>query len=129
MSKSFQTVDPPLGMGLTSVILGTVGMLLFFLPILSIPLGGIGLVFGFSGLVLALVGGWTSLRWSIIGIAVSGLALAVSIAIAQAPAGYLPTRTVPLDTQPVPDRRYVPPPARPGNVADRQTSPLFQGLR
>ncbi len=118
MTKSPQTADPPLGMGLTSVILGAVGVLLFFLPILSIPLGGVGLVFGLSSLVLALVGGWTSLRWSIAGVVTSGLALAVGIAIAQAPAGYLPTGTVPLNTQPVPERPYVPPPARPGNVTD-----------
>jgi hypothetical protein len=67
--------------------------------------------------VLALLGGWASLRWSVAGIALSGLALTVSFAIAQAPAGYLPSRVIPLDTQPVPDRLYVPPPARPGNVS------------
>ena len=71
-------------------MLGVVGLLLFFLPILSIPLGGVGLVFGFSGLVFALLNSWTSLRWSVAGIVLSGLALAVSLAIAQAPAGNLP---------------------------------------
>jgi hypothetical protein len=106
--------DPPLGLGLTSVVLGVVGLILFFLPILSIPLGGVGLVFGVAGFVLALMGGWSSLRWSVTGIVLSGLALAISLAIAQAPAGYLPSRAIPLDTQPVPDRPYVSPPARPG---------------
>jgi hypothetical protein len=118
MSKSLPMDDPPLGMGLTSVVLGVVGVLLFSLPILSIPLGGIGLAFGLCSLVLALLGGWTSLRWSIAGIAVSGLALGIGIAIAQAPLGYLPTRSVPFNTQSVPDRPYVPPPARPRNAAD-----------
>ncbi len=116
MSKFVQMDEPPLGVGLTSVILGTVGVLLFALPILSIPLGAIGLLFGLSGFVLALLSGWTSLRWSVAGIAISALALGVSIAIAHAPAGYLPTRPAPLETQPVPDRPYIPPPARPGSV-------------
>ena len=61
-----------LGMGLTSVILGSVGALLFFLPVLGIPLGAVGLVFGIVGLLLAILGGWTSLRWSVAGIVVSG---------------------------------------------------------
>jgi hypothetical protein len=125
MTKCPNIHDPPLGLGLTSVVLGVVGLLLFFLPILSIPLGGVGLVFGVAGLVLALMGGWSSLRWSVAGIALSGLALAVSLAIAQAPAGYLPSRAIPLDTQPVPDRPYVPPPARPGNVSDAISLPLM----
>jgi hypothetical protein len=113
MTKSVQTDDPPLGLGLTALILGAVGLILSFLPILSIPLDVAGLIFGLTSLLLALLGGWTSLRWSIVGVAVAGLALAVGIAIARAPAGYMPNRAVPLDTQPVPDRPYVPPPARP----------------
>jgi hypothetical protein len=114
MTKSRPTQALPLGIGLTAVILGSVGLVLFFLPILSIPLGGLGLAFGAVGLVLAVWGGWTSLRWSVVGVAVSAVALGISIAIAEAPAGYLPARTVPLDTQAVPDRPFVPPPARPG---------------
>lgn len=122
MNKSLQPGELPLGMGLTSVVLGVVGMLLFFMPILGIPLGGVGLVFGLSGLVLTLLGGRASLRWPISGIALSGLALALGIAIAQAPAGYLPTQPVPLDTQSVPKRRYVPPPARPGSLPSPTTA-------
>ena len=118
MTISPNTHDPPLGLGLTAVVLGVVGLVLFFLPILSIPLGGVGLVFGFAGFVLALMGGRSSLRWSVAGIALSCLALAISLAIAQAPAGYLPSRAIPLDTQRVPDRPYVPPPARPGAMLD-----------
>jgi hypothetical protein len=127
MTKSPNIHDPPLGLGLTSVVLGVVGLLLFFLPILSIPLGGVGLVFGLGGLVLALFGGWTSLRWPVAGIALSGLALAAGLAIAQAPAGYLPSRAIPLNTEPVPDRPYVPPPARPGSVSDK-ISPMIVTL-
>ena len=106
-------------MGLTSVVLGAVGLLLFFLPILGIPLGGVGLVFGFGGLVLALCRRLDEPPLVGRRNRPVGLALAVSLAIAQAPAGYLPSRAVPLGTQPVPDRPYVPPPARPGNASLR----------
>jgi hypothetical protein len=114
MTKSHWTHDPLLGVGLTSAVLGTVALLLFFLPILSIPLGGAGLLLGVAGFLAATLGGWTSLRWSAAGIVVCGLALGIAVAIAEAPAGYLPTRSIPLDTQPVPERPYIPPPARPG---------------
>jgi hypothetical protein len=109
--------DPPLGVGLTSVVLGSLGLALFFLPVLSIPLGGLGLTFGLVGLLLALVRGGTSLRWAIGGVVLSGLALSVSLAIAKAPTGFLPARIMPLDLQPLPERPYVAPPARPRTVA------------
>jgi hypothetical protein len=114
MSKSSRTCDPPLGAGLTSLVLGAVGALLFFLPILSIPLSGVGVIFGLAGIVLAVRGGWTSLRWSIAGLVVSGTALAVGVSIVEAPAGHLRSRAIPLNSQPMPERPYVPPPARPG---------------
>ena len=106
--------DPPLGIGLASVILGSVGTLLFFLPVLGIPLGAAGLAFGIAGLLLAMLGGWTSLRWSVAGMVVSGLALGIGIAIALAPAGVLPNPKGPPVEQSTPDQPYVPPPARPG---------------
>ncbi|MGA2257841.1 MAG: hypothetical protein ABSG53_24525 [Thermoguttaceae bacterium] len=106
--------DPPVGMGLTSVILGSMAALLFFLPVLGIPLGAMGLVFGIVGLLLALLGGWTSLRWSVVGILVSGLTLGIGIAIALAPAGLLPNPKGPSVRENAPAQPYVPPPARPG---------------
>ncbi len=98
-------------------MLGVVGLMLFVFPVLSVPLGGAGLVFGCAGLVLAAFGGWASLPWSIGGIVLSGLALAISLALAQNPTNYLPTQVIPLDTQPVPTR-YVPPPARLGRLSE-----------
>ena len=106
--------ERPLGVGLTSLVLGTLGMLLFFLPILGIPLGCIGVAFGFIGVLMAIFGGWTSLRWSVTGLVVSALALGISLSIYQAPEGYVPTRRIPLNTETVPEHSYVPPPARPG---------------
>ncbi len=115
MATISQSSDPPVGMGLTSVILGSVGVLLFFLPVLGIPLGAVGLAFGIVGLLLAIFGRWTSLRWSVAGIVVSGLALGIGVAIALAPAGFLPNPKGPPAEQSLPDRPYVPPPARPGD--------------
>ena len=105
--------SPPLALGATSVILGSVGLLLFFLPILGIPLGGVGLLLGLAGVLLAIVGGPSSLRWSAAGTAVSALALGLDWAIALAPLGYLSNETVPPNTTPpAPNRPYVSPPAR-----------------
>ncbi len=108
-----RAADPPAGMGLTSVILGSVGALLFFLPILGIPLGAAGLAFGIAGLLMAILGRWTSLRWSVAGIAVSAIALGIGVLIALAPGGFLPNPKGPPIQQNAPTRLYVPPPARP----------------
>jgi hypothetical protein len=114
MTKPPSAHDRPLGMGLTSVVLGAVGLLLFFLPVLGIPLGCVGVAFGAVGVLMAIFGGWTSLRWSAAGLVVSTLALGMGLSIAQAPEGYVPTRRVPLNTETVPEHSYIPPPARPG---------------
>lgn len=116
MRKSSYLQNPPLILGLISVVLGTVGLLMFFMPILGIPLSEAALLLSLVGLAFAPLGTWPGIRWSIRGIALSALALAVGLAIAQAPSGSLPSRWIPLDTQRVPDRPYIPPPARPGSM-------------
>ena len=113
MTKPFPTQDPPLALGLAAAIFGAVSLLLFFLPVLSVPLGGAGLVFGLGSLALALFGGRASLRWSVVGVVISTLALGVAVAIAQAPTDYLPVHPLPLDTNSVPEPHYIPPPAPP----------------
>jgi hypothetical protein len=106
--------SPLLGLGMSSLVLGMIGLLLFFLPILGIPISVCGLFFGLVGLGAVFFPTGTSLRWSLAGVAASALALAINIAIVYAPAGYLPGRKVPQMWQTVPDRPYVPPPAQPG---------------
>ncbi len=113
MTKTSTMQYPLLEPGLVSMILGAVGLFLAFLPVLGIPLGGLGLLFGCCGLVLALVGGWTSLRLSVLGIVLSGFALGVGLAIVLAPADWIPRHGIPPITQPESKSPYIPPPARP----------------
>lgn len=103
----------PYGLGMTSLALGTVGMLLFFMPILGLPLAGFGLLLGIAGAAMAFFDRWTSLRWSVLGIALCLLAGAMNVAIAFAPAGYIERGAAPQMWRTPPDRPYVPPPAPP----------------
>jgi hypothetical protein len=103
--------NPLLGLGMASLVLGFIGLSLFLLPIIGIPVSLFGLCFGVVGFVLALLSPTVSLRGSIGGIGLSGLALAVNLAIAYAPGGYSPRPDVPQPWQAVPDRPFVAPPA------------------
>jgi hypothetical protein len=113
MSKPALTNDPR-GAALTSVVLGAVGALLFFLPILCIPLGGIGVLFALAGIVCAMRRDARSLRWSITGLVVSAAALGAGITIGKAPADHPRTPSIPSHVQRTRAQPYVPPPARPG---------------
>lgn len=98
--------------GMLSFVLGVIALMLFFLPILGIPISAIGLLCGIIGVVVDATTK-TSLRWSLLGCAITSLAVAINLAIAYVPGGYLsPPRVVP-SWQTVPDRPYVPPPALP----------------
>jgi hypothetical protein len=103
---------PPLGLGVASVVLGVISTLLFFLPILATPIALIGLLLAVIGCGLGVTSGRTSLRWSAVGLVVSGLALTINLAIAYAPSGFEHTPPSP-PTEPVPGVPYAPPPARP----------------
>jgi hypothetical protein len=113
MSDFLETYRPLTGLGMASLVLGTVGLMLFFLPILGIPISVLGLFFGLVGFGVALFRPRVSLRWGLGGIGMSALALLLNIGIVYAPAGYIPTGgQQPPPWRAVPDRPYVPPPAR-----------------
>jgi hypothetical protein len=116
MSPLPEAHAPPIALGMSSLVIGTIGLMMFFLPVLGIPLSSFGLLFGILGLLAAILQGKAGrgvfLRWTLAGIAVSCLALAVNVAITYAPAGYLPGRAVPQSWQSPPDRPYVPPPSQ-----------------
>jgi hypothetical protein len=111
MSSVPGTHHPPLPLGMASLVLGSIGLLFFFLPVLGIPVSAFGLLLGIVGFFVVLFGGEARLRTNLIGIAVSSLALAINLAVGYAPAGYLPGREVPRSWQSPSDRPYVSPPA------------------
>jgi hypothetical protein len=102
---------PPVGLGLSSVILGAIGMVLFLVPIIGISISVAGFITGFIGIVIAFLGGAASLRLSVAGVLLSGGALVIISAIALAPSGYFRPRSVFPSLPPSIDRPYVPPPA------------------
>ncbi len=112
MSDFAETYRPVTGLGMSSLVLGTVGLMLFFLPILGIPLSVLGLFCGLLGAGIALFRPGVSLRWGLGGVGMSALALLMNIGIVFAPAGYIPTGgQEPPPWRAVPDRPYIPPPA------------------
>jgi hypothetical protein len=108
---SAQHVGPNLGM--TSLVIGLIGLALFFLPILGIPLGLLGVGFGVVGLGATFLVRGVSPRWCLEGIAVSCVALAANYFIATAPDSNLPSRNVPKQWQPATDKPFVAPPEVP----------------
>jgi hypothetical protein len=111
MNRPLEGKTPPLGLGVASVVLGVISTLLFFLPILATPIGLVGLLLAIIGCALGMTSGRASLRWSSVGLVVSGLALTINLAIAYAPSGFEHTPPAP-PGEPVPGVPYAPPPAR-----------------
>ena len=109
ITKNHATAYP---LSVASFVLGAVGLLLFFMPVLGIPLGAIGLLFGVLGLLTAVFGGPSSLRWSMMGTLLCVLALGVNVATGYAPRVMVPPSNEPTTQQP-PLIPFVPPPADP----------------
>src|ERR1700733_2372749 len=104
MNRPSSENTQPLGLGVASVVLGVISTLLFFLPILATPIALIALTLAVIGCALGMTSGRTSLRWSAVGLVVSGLALTINLAIAYAPSGFEHTPPSP------PPRHLSPPP-------------------
>jgi hypothetical protein len=102
--------------GMISLVFGHIALALFFMPVLGFPLGVCGLASGLIGFVVAVTYRGVNWRWSIAGLAVCMLAIAVNVAVWQAPEEILPRRRLPTQWQPAPQRPAPPPPARPGGI-------------
>jgi hypothetical protein len=108
----FPTRLPLLGLGMASLVLGTIGMMLFFMPVLGIPICASALLLGLIALIISMFQArGISLRWSLVGIGTSALALSINIAIAYAPVAEPGRRIVPRLWRMAPGIRYAPPPA------------------
>jgi hypothetical protein len=84
MSTTIETETRFRGLGMTSTVLGTIGLMFFFLPILGMPISICGVAAGILGSITALLFRGR-LRWSVAGMAISLTALAINIAISYAP--------------------------------------------
>jgi hypothetical protein len=100
-----------LGMG--SLVLGAVGLMLFFMPVLGLPVSAAGFVIGLVGWCVATFLGKGSLRWSVAGVALCLASGGASLAIGRAPVDYMFQRPPVELARPTIPRLYVPPPARP----------------
>lgn len=100
-----------LPLGLSAVVLGSIGLLLFILPILAIPIGACGLVLGSVGVLSAICRGSDDVRLSLAGIAVCVASLGIGAAIQFAPGGYVPLPGEPPHLPLQRQRSYVAPPA------------------
>ena len=112
MTKMPQALVPPGSCGLTSVVLGVIALMVFFMPVLSIPISMAGVLFGIAGLSLA-AHRRSNLLWSVVGVALCCLALAVGAGIQTFTATYQPPASIPASSAAVPGPLATPPPARP----------------
>lgn len=101
----------PHGWGMAGLCLGFIGLALAPLPVLGVPISSCALGFAIVGFVLAMPGGGVLLRWSFMGMALAGSALAVNVAITFAVSGYVPGRNIEPPWQPPERRPYVSPPS------------------
>ncbi len=65
MFKTLGWIDQPFGFGTIATVLGSIGLALFPLPILSIPIAAFGLLAGIVGMV-------HTMAWAIFGVAMVG---------------------------------------------------------
>lgn len=107
-----ETYRAAIPLGMASIVLGVLGLSFVFLPILGIPISGLGLLLGVIGALTGwFVGGPLSLRWSAGGLAIGAVSMALNVAVAYAPAGYIPRRPPPEPWEVIPSRREIPAPA------------------
>jgi hypothetical protein len=105
--------EPRLAIGLLAFVLGIVGLLVSFMPIVGIPISSCGLLVGVIGLIAALVLGERNLRWTVVGSAISALALIINLSLNFAPERLVPTPKTRTALQAAPESRFAPPPALP----------------
>ena len=111
MDLPSQPRAPMLSFSMTSLVLGFLSTLVFFMPVLGIPIALSGVVCGVVGICFAWRSREYSMRWGLGGLGLSLLALGMLLALYYAPEGYLMRVRMPHRWQPPADRPYVAPPA------------------
>ena len=85
MENAHELEPPRLAFGVSSFVLGMIGFMLFFLPILGAPISVVGLFAGLAGCLVAGATSRGSLRWSVGGVVLCLMALGINVAVAYAP--------------------------------------------
>jgi hypothetical protein len=101
---------PPMGLGMTALVMGTVGLLLCIFPVLGIPISSLGLLLGILAVGEAFRRGGVPLRWALAGVGACVVALFLNFALAYAPADYWHAREGPRMWQTPRDVPFVAPP-------------------
>jgi hypothetical protein len=99
----------PVGLGMTAVVLGVIGFIFVWFPVLGVPVSALGLIFGVIGLLVPRFRFGVTLRWTLLGVAVCAAALGAGVAINWARLGYLHDPNPPRLWQQPPDRPDTPP--------------------
>ncbi len=112
---SYLTRTPVPALGMTSLVLGVIGLILALVPVLGAPMSACGIIFGIVGVFAAFTVPGSYFRAAVAGLATSVLALVVNLAIAYAPgrSREVPPPRTPTPWQRVPDNPVTPPPGRP----------------
>ena len=87
--------------------------MLFFLPILGIPISVCAAVLSLLGIAHALWGGQSNLRWALVGVAVSFAAIGIGLALAYAPIDTASSRAAPESFWTPEGHLYIAPPQVP----------------
>jgi hypothetical protein len=111
MSRPHEDFAPSIEFGIASTCLGSIGLMLFFLPILSIPIAICGFLAGVGGVIRGQYGGTLGLRWSLIGCVFCVSVVAIGFIVAYAPIGEIPSRAVPPQSWAPSGRPFISPPA------------------
>jgi hypothetical protein len=99
-------------LGMASIVVSLLGFGLVFLPVVGIPVSGLGMLAALVALASGLVlGGPLTLRWSLGGLGLGCLALALNVAMTFTPAGFIRSRPPAKNWQELPGRALIPPPA------------------
>ncbi len=121
MLKMSQWINQPFGFGTISAVLGSISLVLFPLPILSIPIAVCGLLAGAVGLVHTIRRPSSELRWSAIGCSLCVCAIGLGLVLAYTPINNVPTPSAVSRFWEPRGRPYISPPSRP-TIFDRQSA-------
>jgi len=99
-------------LGVAGLALGAVGLLLFFMPVLGIPLAGCGVVLALIAVIVAIFGGggW-DFRWGVLAFLLAMFALAANLLVQWQAEETLPQWLGPGRSQPAAPVYVSPPPA------------------